>query len=172
MGLFASYLYPSFYTRSDVNTWKLKGTIGQYIELAVIDLDIEIEYNIDSFIEIFDISLEGAKSSLGRLYRKGIGSTHYKSSWHMMDIEFRVGNNLSGRGFFGRYKIIDVVSNMNQYVSSGKFRKLGNIPECKLIDWLIDYCFAPSKQYFSYFQDENKTNNIYNPEGAVVVVIV
>jgi hypothetical protein len=26
---------------------------------------------------------------------------------------------------------------MNQYVSSGKFRKLGNIPECKLIDWLI-----------------------------------
>jgi hypothetical protein len=49
--------------------------IGQYIELAVIDLDIEIEYNIDSFIEIFDISLEGAKSSFGRLYRKGIGST-------------------------------------------------------------------------------------------------
>jgi hypothetical protein len=46
----------------------------------------------------------------------------------------RLGNNLPGRGFFGRYKIIDVVSNMNQYVSSGKFRKLGNIPECKLID--------------------------------------
>jgi hypothetical protein len=44
--------------------------------------------------------------------------------------------------------------------------------DCKLIDWLIDYCFTPSKQYFSYFQDENKTNNIYNPEGTVVVVIV
>jgi hypothetical protein len=127
VGLIASYLYPSFYTRSDTNTWKLEGTIGQYIELAVIDLDIEIEDNIDSFIEIFDISLEGAKSSLGRLYRKGIGSIHYKSSWHMMDIELRVGINLSGRGFFGRYKIIDVVSNMNQYVSSGKFRKLGNV---------------------------------------------
>jgi hypothetical protein len=47
------------------NSWKLEGTIGQYIELAVIDLDIEIEDNIDSFIEIFDISLEGAKSSFG-----------------------------------------------------------------------------------------------------------
>ena len=134
MGLIASYLYPSFYTRSDANTWKLEGRIGQYIELTVIDLDIIIETNIVSFIEIFDISLEGTKSSFGRLYRKGIESTHYKSNWHMMAIEFRVGNNLTGRGFFGRYKIIDAASNMNQYVSSGKFRKLGNIPECKLID--------------------------------------
>jgi len=134
VGLIASYLYPSFYTRSDINTWKLEGWIGQYIELTVIDLDIEIKGNIDSFIEIFDMSWEGTKSSLGRLYKKGIESTHYKSSWHMMDIEFRVGNKLRGRGFFGRYTIIDAVSNMNQYVSSGKLRKLGNIPECKLID--------------------------------------
>ena len=58
----------------------------------------------------------------------------------------RLGNNLPGRGFFGRYKIIDVVSNMNQYVSSGKFRKLGNIPECKLIDWLIDWLLLYAKQ--------------------------
>jgi len=134
VGLIASYLYPSFYTRSDTNTWKIEGRIGQYIELTVIDLDIENQDNIDSFIEIFDISLDATKSSFGRLYRKGIKSTQYKSSWHMMDIEFRVGNELTGRGFFGRYTIIDAVSNMNQYVSSGKFRKLGNITECKLID--------------------------------------
>ena len=83
---------------------------------------------------MFDISLEGTKSSFGRLSRTGIESTHYKSSWHMMVIEFRAGDIISGRGFFGRYKIIDSVSNMNQYVFSGKFRKLGKIPECKLID--------------------------------------
>jgi hypothetical protein len=135
VGLIASYLYPSFYKRFDSNTWTLEGRKGQYIELTVIDLDIHIIRNIrDSYIEMFDISLEGTKSSFGRLYRKGIKSTHYKSSWHMMVIEFRISDDLSGRGFFGRYKIIDPVSNMNQYVSSGKFRKLGNIPECKLID--------------------------------------
>ena len=137
MGLIASYLYPSFYKRLDANTWTLEGRKGQYIELTVIDLDINI-YSIgnvgDSYVEMFDMSLEGTKSSFGRLYRKGIESTHYKSSWHKMVIEFRIGDNLSGRGFFGRYKIIDPVSNMNQYVSSGKLRKLGNIPECKLID--------------------------------------
>ena len=135
MGLIASYLYPSFYKRFDSNTWTLEGRKGQYIELTVIDLDIHIKRSIrDSYIEMFDISLEGTKSSFGRLSRKGIESTHYKSSWHMMVIEFRISDNLSGRVFFGRYKIIDQVSNMNQYVSSGKFRKLGNIPECKLID--------------------------------------
>ena len=135
MGLIASYLYPSFYKRFDSNTWTLEGRKGQYIELTVIDLDIHIKRSIsDSYIEMFDISLEGTKSSFGRLYRKGIGSTHYKSSWHMMVIEFRISDDRSGRGFFGRYKIIDQVSNMKQYVSSGKFRKLGNIPECKLID--------------------------------------
>ena len=137
MGLIASYLYPSFYANNDVNTWKLKGEIGQYIELTVIDIDISIGAYVDSFIEIFDISLEKTKSSFGRLHRKGIERTQYKSSWHMMDIEFQAGNIISGRGFFGRYKIIDAASNMNQYVSSGKFRKLGNIPERKLIDKLI-----------------------------------
>ena len=136
MGLIASYLYPSFYKRLDANTWILEGRKGQYIELTVIDLDIHIKRSIsDSYIEMFDISLEGTKSSFGRLHRKGINSTHYKSSWHMMVIEFRAGDIISGRGFFGRYKIIDSVSNMNQYVFSGK--------------------------YFSYFLDENKTNNIY-----------
>ena len=133
MGLIASYLYPSFYTRSDTNTWTIEGRIGQYIELTIIDLDIQIEDNINSFIEIFDISLDTMKSSFGRLYRKDLGNTHYKSSWHMMDIEFRVGNKLAGRGFFGRYTIIDAVSNIDQNVSPGKFRKLGNIPEYKLI---------------------------------------
>jgi hypothetical protein len=132
VGLIASYLYPSFYKRLDANTWILEGRKGQYIELTVIDLDIDI---FGSYIEMFDISLEGTKSSFGRLSRKGIESTHYKSSWHMMVIEFRAGDIISGRGFFGRYKIIDSVSNMNQYVFSGK--------------------------YFSYFLDENKTNNIY-----------
>ena len=134
MGLIASYLYPSFYTRIDTNTWKIVGKKGQYIELTIIDLDIEIEDEIDSFIEIFDISLHATNSSFGRLYDQDRESAHYKSSWHMMDIKFRVGNNLSGRGFFGRYTIIDAVSNMIQYEFSGKFRKLGNIPECKLID--------------------------------------
>jgi len=32
----------------------------------------------------------------------------------------------------------------------------------KLIDWLIDYCFAPSELYFSCIQDDNTFNNILN----------
>jgi hypothetical protein len=45
---------------------------------------------------MFDISLEGTKSSFGRLHRTGINSTHYKSSWHMMVIEFRISDDRSG----------------------------------------------------------------------------
>lgn len=75
-------------------------------------------------MEIFDITLEGTKSSFGRLYRKGIEINQYKSSWHKMEIEFRVSNKPKGRGFFGKYKIIDAVPNMNQNAYSGKFRKL------------------------------------------------
>jgi hypothetical protein len=42
------------------------------------------------------------------------------SSWHMMDVEFRVGSDLTGRGFLGLYTIVDMVSSINQSI---------NIPE-------------------------------------------
>ena len=117
----ASHLYPSLYTASDTNMWKIRGRYGQYIELQFIELDVNILQLVDAFVEVFDFDIVGERSeSLGRFTKATKPHFRLVSSWHMMDVEFRVGNDLTGRGFLGLYTIkdnvIDTISN-----DSGKF---------------------------------------------------
>lgn len=99
-----SYLYPSIWTTSESNTWKLEGQPGQYIELYIIDLHVVGLTRNDTFIEIFDLDKSGERrESLGRIYNTLIHKT-LKSSWHRMEIEYSIGSGVTGRGFFGRYE--------------------------------------------------------------------
>ncbi|VDI03838.1 relaxin family peptide receptor 2 [Mytilus galloprovincialis] len=112
----ASHLYPSLYTASDTNMWKIRGRYGQYIELQFIELDVNIFKLVDAFVEVFDFDIVGERSeSLGRFTKATKPHFRLVSSWHMMDVEFRVGNDLTGRGFLGLYTIkdnvIDTISN-------------------------------------------------------------
>ncbi|XP_071128650.1 G-protein coupled receptor GRL101-like [Mytilus edulis] len=112
----ASHLYPSLYTASDTNMWKIRGRYGQYIELQFIELDVNILQLVDAFVEVFDFDIVGERSeSLGRFTKATKPHFRLVSSWHMMDVEFRVGNDLTGRGFLGLYTIkdnvIDTISN-------------------------------------------------------------
>jgi hypothetical protein len=66
---------------------------------------------VDSFVEVFDIGLNKERSSsMGRFTKVTKPHVDLLSSWHMMDVEFRVGSDLTGRGFFGLYTIVDMVS--------------------------------------------------------------
>ncbi|CAC5409404.1 unnamed protein product [Mytilus coruscus] len=106
----ASYLYPSLYTASDTNIWKIRGRYGQYIELQFIELDVNNMALVDSFVEVFDFEHWIAyPTSLGRFTKTRMPLNRMISSWHMMDVEFRVGNDLTGKGFLGLYTIKDVV---------------------------------------------------------------
>ena len=109
----ASYLYPSQYTTSDSNTWKIEVQSGQYIELYVLDLDIPNYFNMVSFIEVFDMDLEGKrKGSLGRFDKSTMPHFCLKSSWHSMEIEFRILDSvIFGNGFFGRYEAKEIAFN-------------------------------------------------------------
>ena len=60
---------------------------------------------------MFDIGLnEERSSSMGRFTKATKPHVDLLSSWHMMDVEFRVGSDLTGRGFLGLYTIVDMVS--------------------------------------------------------------
>ena len=90
--------------------WKIRGQYGQYIELQFIELDVNIRSLVDSFVEVFDFDLRGERSaSFGRFTKVTMPHIRLLSSWHMMDVEFRVGNSLTGRGFLGLYTIKDTV---------------------------------------------------------------
>ncbi|CAG2192076.1 unnamed protein product [Mytilus edulis] len=95
---------------SDTNMWKIRGQYGQYIELQFIELDVNILSLVDSFVEVFDFDLRGERSvSFGRFTKATMPHISLMSSWHMIDVEFRVGNSLTGRGFLGLYTIKDTV---------------------------------------------------------------
>ena len=91
-------------TISQSNIWKTEGQPGQYIELYIIDLNVFGETRTDTFIEIFDVDKSGKKrESLGR-FTKTIPHNTLKSSWHRMEMEYRIVSGVNGRGFFGRYE--------------------------------------------------------------------
>ncbi|CAC5370001.1 unnamed protein product [Mytilus coruscus] len=95
---------------SDTNMWKIRGQYGQYIELQFIELDVNIMSLVDSFVEVFDFDIRGERSSsFGRFTKSSMPHISLISSWHMIDVEFRVGNSLTGRGFLGLYTIKDTV---------------------------------------------------------------
>jgi hypothetical protein len=109
----ASFLYPALYTMSETNLWEIRGKYGQFIKLKFIELDVnnQIFSIVDSFVEVFDIGLNKERSSsMGRFAKATKPHVDLLSSWHMMDVEFRVGSDLTGRGFFGLYTIVDMIS--------------------------------------------------------------
>lgn len=90
-------------TSSELNTWKIRVYHGQYIELYFIDFNTPDFTKTDAYIEVFDSDKMGHRSgSLGRFIT--MPYTSVKSSWHVMDVEFRGGSEVGGRGFFGRYE--------------------------------------------------------------------
>jgi hypothetical protein len=60
----ASFLYPTLYKREDYNVWEIRGYYGQHIELEILDLEMKNELKINSFLEVFDVSLQGKQTSI------------------------------------------------------------------------------------------------------------
>ena len=119
----ASFLYPTLYKREDYNVWEIRGYYGQHIELEILDLEMKNELKINSFLEVFDVSLQGKQTSIGRFTTLLIPFDKVISSWHMMDIEFRVGNPLPGRGFLANHRIVD--NNAKDYLNTtGKYESM------------------------------------------------
>lgn len=114
----ASYLYPSMFTAADSSTWKIETSHDQYIELSIIDLNIPDRTKTGTYLEVFDIDRHGKRiASFGRFTEYTQPRAGVKSSWNVMEIEFRVGKNGRGRGFFGYYEAKRFQSFQEFYIS-------------------------------------------------------
>ncbi|XP_069101259.1 uncharacterized protein [Argopecten irradians] len=100
--------YPADISMSDTCSWTIQGTFGNFVRLHILNLDM---YDSDkacvrSFLAVYDVSLDGELSLLAKMCSADRQYNTLVSSWHTMQIEFRAGDG-SGRGFFGKYELVD-----------------------------------------------------------------
>jgi hypothetical protein len=115
--------YPAQYMADETCVWNIEGSYGQYVELNILSLDIISDKDcMTSYIELFDIDLNGWEVLIGRFCTQNKPYRIISSRWQKMRIEFRSGSqSIYGSGFFAIYTLLNVSQNYPYANHDSKF---------------------------------------------------
>ena len=87
----------------------------------------------DAYVNVMDISLTGVKQLIFRYCSEIVPIDPIRSSWHMMEVLFKSGDDTSNNGFVAQYQLVDFAQDVITDTSDGMLI-------CKL-----------GKQFYTYF---------------------
>ena len=114
--------FPAEYREGDSCVWTIEGSFGQYVELEIDNLDVPDDDDtcVKAFVAIYDTDLKGEEHLIGRYCKDSKPHGKILSRWQTMKIEFRAGSAITGRGFKGRYSIVNFTQTYGNTTNSGK----------------------------------------------------
>ena len=66
----------------------------------------------DAYVNALDISLTGVKQLIFRYCSEIVPIDPIRSSWHMMEVLFKSGDDTSNNGFVAQYQLVDFVEDL------------------------------------------------------------
>ena len=114
--------FPSDIQATETCSWTIEGKFGQYVELEVLHLDIVDDSNAcaKTSVTVYDVTLTGEESAMKQMCKNDRIFEPISSSWHKMKINFRSGGGI-GKGFQGRYTLVDFSQELVANHTLGKF---------------------------------------------------